>query len=597
MKPRASQALAVSVLVLISCRFGSGQSSQESGASESATVSSAATSQESSVVLRRVWANSEYIDSRYLTPSPDGRLMAFVDWDTGDLAIRDLATGETRRLTDRGSWSETAEYPTRSAFSPDGSQIAVAWASQLRVIDVDDSTQRLVFERPGELSFLDPQSWSPDGEYILTFLGTNKGAELALISSEDGSHRTVREGLRSAPFKSGFSPDGRYVAYDQRATDGDRRHDVVILAVETGREVTAVGGPGDNEFLAWAPDGSRIYFYSDVSGTPSIWAVPVSDGEASGTPELIRRAVENLQPVGVGGDRLFYTVGVESAEVQTMAVDIPSGQILTGPTPEVGPSKGISSGFPAWSMDGRYLAYVHVPVERAEWEPNLVYRSVSGNNLRQLTIPVEVGYPGWIQWAPESEGILVAGGSGTFLVSLTTGKASPVLEHGVDRAALSQDGKSLYAPVGDGGVAVYDLETGGQRVLYQDDSRQQHMMIVSDLSLAPDGETLAIGFRAGVALLPVSGGELRWIYRTEPGEIRWRGGMGWTPDGQYVVFVKSEGLWSVPVAGGEARRLFTMDNLRHVRLHPDGRRLAFVGGSERGELWVMEDAPGFTSGG
>jgi Tol biopolymer transport system component len=305
--------------------------------------------------------------------------------------------------------------------------------------------------------------------------------------------------------------------------------------------------------------------------------------------------VENLQPVGVGGGRFFYTVGVEHPEVQTMALDVASGQILTGPTAETGPSEGISSGFPAWSSDGRYLAYVHVPMAKSEHQPNLVYRSVSGNNLRQLPIPVEVGYPGWIHWAPDSEGIFVAGGSGTFLVSLTTGEASLVLERGVDRASLSSDGKRLFAPVDDGGVVVYDLETGAETVLYEDDSVQQEMMIVSDMSLAPDGQTLAVGFRAGIALIPASGGELRWVHQTEPGEIRWRGGMGWTPDGQYVVFVKSEALWAVPAAGGEPRKLFSESNLQHVRLHPDGRRVAFVGGPERDELWVMENAPGFAS--
>jgi hypothetical protein len=121
------------------------------------------------------------------------------------------------------------------------------------------------------------------------------------------------------------------------------------------------------------------------------------------------------------------------------------------------------------------------------------------------------------------------------------------------------------------------------------------MMIVSDMSLAPDGQTLAVGFRAGIALIPVSGGELRWVHQTEPGEIRWRGGMGWTPDGQYILFVKSGGLWAVPAAGGEPNKLFSISNLRHVRLHPDGQRVSFVGGPERDELWVMEGAPGFTS--
>lgn len=595
MSTRTIATLAFAILVLISCRTSSGQSTGEGRALGSATGSSAASSQESSVVHRRVWVGSTNVDSRYLSPSPDGRLVTFVDWSTGDLAVRDLVTGETRRLTDTGGWSQSNEYATRSAFSPDGRQIAYAWSTadsgyQLRLIDVDGSHPRLLYERDGELSFLDPHAWSPDGEQVFTSLVTSAGPQLALISVEDGSYRVLRGNPRSVAFKAGFSPDGRYVAYDQPTEERGGRDDVVVVAVETGREVRLTSGPGYNEYLGWAPDGSRVYFYSDGSGSPSIWAVPVSEGEASGAPELIKQDVQNLQPIGVGGGKLFYLILVENPGVHTMALDIPSGRVLTGATAEVGPSKGIASAFPAWSSDGRYLAYVHVPEETPVWKPNLIIRSVSGNNLRQLPIPD--GWPGWIGWAPDSEGIVVSGGERTLLLSLATGRADILLERAVSRAALSSDGKTLYAPVDLWAVASYDIETGSETVLHEQDPPQRGMEVM-DLSLAPDGQTLAIGFSRGIALMPVSGGELRWVYRGEPSTVRHRGGLPWTPDGRTILFVQSGGLWAVPVSGGEPRKLFSMPSLQHVRLHPDGRRLAFRGGPTRAELWVMENAPGF----
>ena len=50
--------------------------------------------------LRRIWDGFE-VDTTGAV-SPDGRYLSFVDWKTGDLAVRDLAAGTNRRLTNKG---------------------------------------------------------------------------------------------------------------------------------------------------------------------------------------------------------------------------------------------------------------------------------------------------------------------------------------------------------------------------------------------------------------------------------------------------------------------------------------------------------------
>jgi hypothetical protein len=46
----------------------------------------------------------------------------------------------------------------------------------------------------------------------------------------------------------------------------------------------------------------------------------------------------------------------------------------------------------------------------------------------------------------------------------------------------------------------------------------------------------------------------------------------------------------VAVAGGDPEPIgLEMEALNHLRVHPDGRRLAFVAGYSSAELWVMED--------
>jgi sugar lactone lactonase YvrE len=60
-----------------------------------------------------------------------------------------------------------------------------------------------------------PLAVSPDGEQILTALGSGVGAgtlgtaELALIAAADGTKRTLRTFDGSFPNAASFSPDGR----------------------------------------------------------------------------------------------------------------------------------------------------------------------------------------------------------------------------------------------------------------------------------------------------------------------------------------------------------------------------------------------------
>ncbi len=92
-------------------------------------------------VVRQVWAPA--VDALG-SVSADRRHLSYVDWETGDLALRELATGKTRRLTNKGSWSESSEFAMESAFSPDGKQIAYAWVNK------DDSMKET---RPTKLDY------------------------------------------------------------------------------------------------------------------------------------------------------------------------------------------------------------------------------------------------------------------------------------------------------------------------------------------------------------------------------------------------------------------------------------------------------------
>ncbi len=69
------------------------------------------------LAVRQIWSG-QGVDASG-SPSPDGRHLTFTDWDTGDLAIRDLNTGEKKRLTNKGSLMTPMAFALNSKISPE----------------------------------------------------------------------------------------------------------------------------------------------------------------------------------------------------------------------------------------------------------------------------------------------------------------------------------------------------------------------------------------------------------------------------------------------------------------------------------------------
>ena len=93
----------------------------------------------------------------------------------------------------------------------------------------------------------------------------------------------------------------------------------------------------------------------------------------------------------------------------------------------------------------------------------------------------------------------------------------------------------------------------------------------------------------------VAGGEARVLLQSQ--DLAVLGFVAWTPDGRHVLFGRHTAsqqeiteLWRIPAEGGEPQRLeLAMENLVDLRVHPDGRRLAFTAGQKKAEIWVMEN--------
>jgi Tol biopolymer transport system component len=597
------------------------------------------------IVNRQVWAGPGVDTMGGL--SPDGRHLSFVDWATGDLAVRDLATGESRHLTHKGSWEDSDEFAEYSVVSPDGERVAYAWSNkdgayELRVVGLDGSGRRVLLEGQRK-DWLCPVDWSPDGSRILVSLLRNffseepTVSESVFVSLKDGSVHAIESptlpaGSGSWTWLERLSPDGRHVVYTGAATEGSEQTDIFLLDLEEGRESPLVQHPAVDRDPVWTPDGKKILFASDRTGAMGFWSIDVAEGRPRGLPRLVKADVGQLERT-IGLTRngsLHYAVAAGMRDVYIAEFDPETGRVEG--TPKRLTSRYVGANmWPAWSPDGKSLAYSRQRGVRANGPGSLsiVIRSVETGEERE--IPTRPGQMHPARWFPDGRSLVAAYWDRSrksvdhYRIDVGTGEArllrrgkggGPFFpDHNLLRPDLSPDGRTMFfsereragSEVRGFRVLAYDIETAREKEILRLAGRFCGAVFVS-----PDGRQLAfpeVDLKTGsstVEVVPVGGGEVREVLRVElPARIWGPAGLAWAPDGRHLLVPinpKSTGgpapgapteLLRVPVAGGQAQSLgLAMERIGLGGVHPDGRRLVFDSGQPREsaqEVWVMEN--------
>lgn len=573
--------------------------------------------------LRAVARVGEFVGLDGASISPDGRHLVHTDWTTGDLAMRDLRIGESRRITNNGPLTlsvEFAEFFMR--FSRDGRQLGYIWdrnGYELHVRDLEASgPSRFVYRNPpgqGEVLVYD---WSDDGAYfaaVVPMSAGNQQLRIALINAADGVVRGLMDldGAASPGIpemrraRMGFSPDSRFLAYDL-PVPGSPNRDVFVVGLEGGAKAIAVQHPADDRLLDWTPDGTALLFWSDRGGSPGVWRQRMRNGEPGESAERVTDMEEAARPLGFSSDGTYYVAVAEARrhEVFVASLDLARG-IPSETSVPAGQAPGPRSA-PDWSPDGRSLAYLEQGV--------IVIRSLESGDERRLRPAglAEIFTVGtgerYLRWSPDGRHLLAPQNRTLYRIDVSSGEAAPFV--GTDQLA---DRRSRYGRWSPDGKAVFytrqrglndaiaeivrmDLETENKQVLYRAPLPGDHY---SSLEVSPDGRWLAF---SGVAsapppeyeattlnVVPAGGGSARQLLQIPSRE--WMKVVGWTPDSLELLFTRgdklggkpSTTLWRISVQGGEPSGIqVEVPVLNAVRFHPDGRRVAFDSGGRGSEI-------------
>jgi Tol biopolymer transport system component len=584
---------------------------------------------------RRLWTlpgTSTYAG----TVSHDGRHLPFANWGvqrgSGHLFLHDVVSGADRRLTEDAAEIGFVEH---AVFAPDDARLAFNWFNgrhfELSIIDVKAAAAarpRVVFSNP-EVPQISPHDWSGDGKWLAVQLQRkDKTSQVGLVAVQDGSLRVLKSVDWRGSTQLFFSPDSRYLAYDLPTGAADAR-DVFVLALDGSHEAPAVVHQANDVLVGWTPDGTRLLFSSDRTGSPALWSVPVSNGRPGGAVEQVMVADAGTS-LGLTRPGALYSLVTHSyftkmisSDIHVGTFDFAAGRFLSGPELAVRTFVG-SNNFPAWSPDGEHLAYLR---------PNgiiMMARAGDMKPVRELK-PALTFYIGGasMRWSPDGRSIAMnatdlKGRRGIFRIDAVTGEATriPLGAGGGINPMWTPDGKRIVftrlTTQADPGVAAVierDLASGTEREIFRKTAPAPWNPGWTFVDLSPDGRSVAAvvneawpGGNIGkwsLLVASVAGGEPRELMR---GEARGADVLMWAPDGRSVfvtaIRAGAEGdrqrdVWRVPIDGSAPQKLdldlaslgrpFNSDQRMHV--HPDGRRVAFAAAepAKADEVWVLEN--------
>jgi len=552
---------------------------------------------------RLVLSGTEVDDKASLTP--DGRFMAMTDWSSGDLALRDLVTGQTKRLKVKSGGWESDDYGEFVILSPDQRQLVYVWhegsaPGHLRVMANQAGAKPRILVRNSEFPYILPSAWSPDGKSVLVHLWKKDyTAQLAWVSVADGSLTVLRSlDWRGAPLKAGgprLSPDGRYIAYSALARSGSPDSHIYLLSADGASEREIVRDAGVNEAPVWTPDGTRLLFHSNRSGRDDLWSVPVRDGIATGAPAVVARDIGKIFPIGLTRSGSFYYVHERGSENIFLADLEPGGEkVRTGPSVKLAEDPAGSNRGPAWSPSGKFIAFKRRGAGNRPGYDVVVHSLVTAEEKTYVSQPL-TGTSSHPAWFPDGNSLLVALSDNQNRISfhrldLAAGvfaEIAPGDPSYLALATLSPDGKTIYIATHDdkisaGGVVAFDIAGAQQKGIFQTPG------FVNNLALSPDGRTLAIArsvpheghWEGHLSLAGVDGSNVRDIYAA--GRDIFGGGpmLAWTKDGGSIFFAQGEHDWQlmrISAAGGQPELAgLTTTGLRHdLAFQPDGSRIAF----------------------
>lgn len=412
--------------------------------------------------------------------SPDGTRLAFAGRESADrphrIYVMDLESHERSPVTNPPTHFHGDDLPN---FSPDGRSIAfrrsrVPGISDLYTIALntsDAAPARRTFDQRTVFGY----DWTSDGRELV--YSSNRNGLFRFWRTSLGDNRTRAETGISAwdPGRPAIARQGHRLAFVEWF------YEVNIWEIPltgTGDEPRAAVASTRADYLpAYSPDGSRIAFSSDRSGSSEIW-VSRSDGSRPVRLTDLGHAATKTPSWSPDGRRLAFESVVDGF-ARIYVIDSEGG------TPIAIVADTSDAIAPDWSRDGQSIYFGSN--RSGEWH---VWRVPAGGGSPEQVTPVS-GYVG--HESPDGRVLYFTryDTDGIWSLQLEGGEETQVVEEfpaSTWSAWTVQKDGLYYLRRTPEGAAVYRSDAGGETKIA--DFACTYMEHSSGLSLSPDGSRM-----------------------------------------------------------------------------------------------------------
>jgi tricorn protease len=494
------------------------------------------------------------------SPAIDARSVVF--GYAGDLWVVDRAGGTARRLT------AGVGLEAHPVISPDGSRVAFAGEYDgnldVYVVPIEGGEPRRVTYHPDPDL---PVAWTPDGKSILfrstrssygrftrlftVPVGGGPETELPLPMAEEGSYSPDGSHLAYVPFTNNRGFPGGYIAWKKYR--GGSAPFIWIADLKTSA-VAPVPHTDSNDFNPmWI--GSKVYFLSDRDGSATLYSydiqskkvacllppngVDVKSASACGDAIVLCRIdgmsifdlktqKANKLEVAVRSDLPAARARFEKIAKHIQKADLSPtgarillearGEILTTPAEKgdarnLTSSPGVADRDPAWSPDGKSIAYFSD--ESGEYELHIKQQNGLGETKKYRLGEAPSFYYAPV-WSPDSKRIAYNDKrKNLWFIDLETGKSTKV---DVDPIAMGSPPSPSWSPDSQWIAYSRSLKSNmGALFLYSLKSNRSHQVTdgMSNVGAAEfDKNGKYLYFTASTDAGPVSFGSMSAFNRT-----------------------------------------------------------------------------------
>ena len=279
--------------------------------------------------------------------SPDGKSIVFAG--PSGLYVINIETSSVRPVTHAPPLSEEEDWGPK--FSPDGKTILfvrdhqIGHPNEIRTVSVSGGDWVHIFTEPGKIG--SPPYWSDDGKSIV-FSSNRTGHSALWRVAVDSPDSAVQISTAGPAWDPAVSRRGYRLAFErlQRSlsiwqldlSNPEEKHPYLVVSGTSDTDQ----GPGPQ----FSPDGKKLAYMSDRSGTIEIW---ISNRDGSSPFQLSAVGGAGTPRWSPDSQSVVFDVGTpDGSKVVNMNLHGGAPRILTPEFHNVCPS---------WSRDGKWIYF------------------------------------------------------------------------------------------------------------------------------------------------------------------------------------------------------------------------------------------------